>query len=122
MELSPTALGWTDVLHYLKVLADSGLVIVAGSRDVRAPSGPLSQQRGYLGSPREHRFVEFKPSPIGYLCPLHWPKPDDHAGYVTIYEHLFETATLSTVDGDDYFWLNVILGPTEVFFEDSARN
>jgi hypothetical protein len=109
---------WSAVLNYLDALTKCERPIVAGVTDDRVPSDYL-RQLGYLRSLGEYR--PFPDWPVASSFAIDWPQPGQLRGSLLLYEHLFDTATLHTVDGDDYFWFYLSFGALTIFFEDSNR-
>jgi hypothetical protein len=109
---------WSAVLDYLDALTKCERPIVVGVTDDRVPTGYL-RQLGYLRSLGAHRPVAEHPAASSFA--IDWPQPGQIRGSVLLYQHLFEAATLSTDDGDDYFWFYLSFGPLTILFEDSNR-
>lgn len=110
---------WSVALEYIRPLSTWGEPVVVGLTDDRLASFYLGL-RGYLQPPRPYRPLTKHPE--GQLYEIHWPEPGRPSGHVVLYEHLFERATLSTEDGDTYFWLYLYFGPVTVAFEDVNRH
>jgi hypothetical protein len=110
---------WEATLGYLKALGDCGSPIVVATTDKRIINR-YTEQIGFLRyGGRDHRDPNRPPYE---WFSLFWPDPEQLAGRVRLYEHLFEGATLSTMDGDDYFGLELAFGTTRVVFLDSNIN
>ncbi|MGB2851698.1 MAG: hypothetical protein WBC01_08515 [Solirubrobacterales bacterium] len=114
---------WEAALGYLRTLANSRRPIVAAIVDPRSEElnprykSRLTQQIGFLQQlpvhddrPAVHRFA------------LNWPDPNQPCGEFTIDKRLFEGASLGTIDGDDYFGLELDLGPISVLLLDTNTN
>jgi hypothetical protein len=104
-------------LGYLEALEKSNLPVVVAVRDERMTSGYLYQQIGFL---RERPTRE--EAPKVHLFDLNWPDPEQACGLFMLDERLFEGATLSTADGDDFFWLSLAFGPVTILVMDSNSN
>jgi hypothetical protein len=108
-------------LRYLEALEKSSRPIVVAVRDERMKTPGfkplLYQQIGFLreGPPREEAANL-------HLFDLNWPDPEQACGVFMLDERLFEGATLSTADGDDYFWLSLAFGPVTILVMDSNIN
>lgn len=110
---------WQAILRYLAALEKSCRPIVVAVEVDRAGSY-LTQQIGFL---RHHgQGQTSSSSPHFESFSLYWPDPEQLAGGVALYEHLFKGATLRTVDGDDYFWLALGFGELRIMFLDSNIN
>ena len=120
-ELLPkqTINSWSEVIDYLMVLTRCERPIVAVVRDDRMPT-PYTQLRGYLRDLGEWQPMQGHPSARHFG--LDWPRPGEASGWVALFEHLFQGATLSTADGDDYFWFHLSFGSLTISFEDANRN
>jgi hypothetical protein len=106
---------WTAVLGYLRTLEKSGRPVVVAITDLRHTR--LSEQIGFLRVLPDHAD-----QPTVHRLALNWPDPDQSCGEYTVDERLCEGATLSTSDGDDFFWLTLALGPVAMVVLDSNAN
>jgi hypothetical protein len=114
---------WEAAHGYLKALEGSGRPIVVAIIDPRQEElnpryrSHLTEQIGFL---RERSVRGERPSVHWYA--LDWPDPEQPCGEFTIDERLFAGARLSTVDGDDYFGLDLDLGSIKLVVMDSNIN
>ncbi len=108
-------------LGYLEALEKSNRPVVLAVYDERMETpgfkSRLYQQIGFLRKRPARREA-----PTLHLFDLNWPDPEQACGVFMLDERLFEGATLSTVDGDDYFWLSLNLGSVKVMVLDSNMN
>jgi hypothetical protein len=113
--------GWQEALAYLDALERSRIPIVVVIDDDRMEfpgyHARLYQQIGYLKrKPVDERALGL------HQFGLNWPDPDQPCGIFMVDENLFQGATLSTIDGDDYFGLELHLGPISILLVDSNTN
>jgi hypothetical protein len=100
-------------LGYLEALEKSNRPVVVAVDDERMKTPGLKshlyQQIGFLRK-RPARTE----APTLHLFDLNWPDSEQACGLFMLDERLFEGATLSTVDGDDYFGLSLAFGPVTI--------
>ncbi len=77
----------------------------------------LTEQIGFLRALPANEDL-----PSVHCFALNWPDPDQPCGVFIVDERLFEGASLSTNDGDDYFGLKLALGPIAVVLLDTNIN
>jgi hypothetical protein len=108
-------------LGYLAALEKSNRPVVIAVDDERLETpgfkSHLYQQIGFL-----RKRPARKEAPTLHLFDLNWPDPEQACGLFMLDERLFEGTTLSTVDGDDYFWLSLACGPVTILVMDSNLN
>jgi hypothetical protein len=112
---------WDTTLGYLDALVNCGsAIVVAVHEDALAPPKTrlrLTQQIGFLSHGRR-----LENAPGHRLFELNWPDREQPSGFLAIAEHLFEGASLSTVDGDDYFGLEITVGSSQILILDANTN
>jgi hypothetical protein len=106
-------------LGYLTALEKSNRPVVVAVGDERMTPDFLYKQIGFL---RERSTTAREEAAKLHLFGLNWPDPEQACGLFMLDERLFEGATLSTVDGDDYFWLSLAFGPVTIVVMDSNAN
>ncbi len=104
-------LDWTETLGYLEAIRGVGLPVLIWTDDARAAGRSMLKTRGHLreGGPTE------KYDGVWYW--IDWPLGNEN-GVLTLPQDQFESGSLRTIDGADYFDLRFSFGSWSILIGD----
>lgn len=103
-------LSWEESIGFLEDIRRTGLPVLIHTVDPRSRN-PVHTARGYISGPGKG----LKQDGVWYT--VQWPHGKANGG-LSLPRDLFESGSLSTIDGSDYMWLALSFGTWTVGIED----